>query len=297
LLGLFTEVLLQGEKGSKMFKLLLVVIALFAAPTFAQTNFRCDFGPQLNPNFVEYYTCSLIRIDLAGENERVIFSGDHQPGMTNSDVKQVDLRNSNTPFIIPETFRTFPFLEFLEINFANLRTIRPGVFVGADNLGILRIFDDPLDPHLQADTFMGLTRLYRLSLIRNPIRTIDVNAFRGLENLETLQIDRASMFQLSPNVFSHLTRLSWLDININFISRIERGTFAGLGNLRTLNLNGNAINAIYEDFGSELRSLTRLSLLSNVCVNSSFPINAANPDASWNLIRESLSVCFANFRI
>jgi Leucine-rich repeat (LRR) protein len=281
---------------SKIISLTFATIFVAFPSIFAVNSLNCKFTQSLNLNIEQVYTCALENIKVIDESEEIVIAGDHQSELANSDVLQVQILISNTPFIIKETFKAFPNVEDYVISSSKLKNIFPGDFKGLDKLKALKISHNTLAAKLEAGSFEGLSGLTRLNLQNNAIWTIDVNAFKGLDNLAVLQLGTNVLFSLSPNVFSHLSRLVILSMEDNFISRIEKGTFAGLRTLKFLEMNKNRINEIHEDVLDELKTVTQLELNENICVDSIFLVSAINPEQTWSEINENLKKCFENYR-
>lgn len=69
------------------------------------------------------YVCHLTEIEVTNPETNVTFGGVHLENRTEADVEVVWMSYSNTPFMLPQLFTTFPNINELDIEFCNLQSI------------------------------------------------------------------------------------------------------------------------------------------------------------------------------
>lgn len=107
---------------------------------------------------------------------------------------------------------------------------------------------------LPAGVFSGMTRLERLWLTHNQLKTL-VGVFDGLTNLTMLDIAHNQLRNLPVGVFKGLTRLEQLSLSHNQLKTLPVGIFDGLTNLELIWLDGNGLG-----FRSRLRLRKKFGL-------------------------------------
>ncbi|RWS20923.1 hypothetical protein B4U80_11976, partial [Leptotrombidium deliense] len=102
----------------------------------------------------------------------------------------------------------------------------------------------------QVDTFFIRTwlrpALTSLTVIKSPIKSIDLGSLNKFPNLKSLVLRHAQICgTLSPNlVGSKLKKLEYLDLSYNHISAIQGSMFKNMPSLKTLKLNNNHLVGI-----------------------------------------------------
>ena len=131
-----------------------------------------------------------------------------------------------------------------------------------------------------SNSFLGLNKLWFLSLESNPLRTIYPDSFNGLTNLEDIQLNNCNLQgnALEVNVFERLPNLGSLDLSESGINVLNPTTsFTGLAVLRYLNLEGNyfQVSSLWDSQHnvSLFQDMHRLNILdlSNVRISREIP--------------------------
>lgn len=235
------------------------------------------------------YFCELENIDVLDRSANVIFAGEHVEDHDNDRVEFVNIRNSRTPFIIPQMFTTFPNLVDLEIDNSGLESIE----LPANNNLISIVMNDNNITRIQNGTFSGQSQLLFMFLINNNIQVVEEDAFVGLENILSLELNENRISALPPTIFATLVAARHLDIEGNALTRIEEGTFSANTALVSLFLESNRIHAIAPSFVDNLReTLVIVSLGGNECIDSFF---VTNTDGQWAAMQAALATCYRNF--
>lgn len=113
-------------------------------------------------------------------------------------------------------------------------------FKWTTSLNNLRILNLSLLKIVNLGQFISLKRLTRLSLFRNSIETISLNAFEYLPHLEELDLSSNKINRLD-RVFMNLKCLKVLRLNNNFLKTLNGGLFQGLNSLKELYLYENRL--------------------------------------------------------
>lgn len=221
----------------------------------------------------------------------VTFTGTHANNRTDSDVTDVEILFSNTPFIIHQLFTTFPNLVRLDIYSSNLETIiippeAQLLRLGVDANKLLRI---------ESDSLRNQTQLLYFSASRNQITAIDEDVFEDLHSLENLVLNDNRIQELTPRTLAPLTRAYSINFERNLLTTIDEGIFSLNTNLQYLLLQYNQIDKIHPRTFSDLRNnLVFVNLYENQCVSRSFSLNSQD-DLEWMTINNLLQRCFSNF--
>lgn len=219
----------------------------------------------------------------------MVIGGEHVLGRTNDDVSIVQIRNSNTPFVIQQIFTTFPNLVELDIQNSNLQELTLSSLV---QLEYLTLYRNNVSRILNG-TFVGQSRLEFIEAMDNRIVDIEENAFEGLENLLGLMLIGNRLQELQPRVLHPLRNVVYLDFEQNRIERIEEGVFSENTQLESLFLEFNLINAVSPTFTRNLSdNLEYLNLQGNRCIDRPFQIRES---FDMILLNNALNSCFNNF--
>jgi hypothetical protein len=116
---------------------------------------------------------------------------------------------------------------------------------------------------IEANTFNGLSNLYRLYLNNNKIIKLKSNTFNGLNELGYLWLNDNEITEIEPDSFNGLSKLKELWLRNNKIIKLKSNTFNGLSNLKELWLNRNKITEIEPDSFNGLSNLKELYLSSS----------------------------------
>ena len=216
-------------------------------------------------------------------------SGEHLTGRTKNDVTVVQIRNSNTPFVIQQIFTSFPNLIKLDIQNSNLQEL---VLSSEVQLKYLTLYRNNIS-RIENGTFSGQSQLEIIDAMDNRITDIEINAFEGLENLYSLMLIGNRISRILPGTFHPMINLVYLDLEQNRIERIEDDTFSGNPALEALYLEYNVINAISTTFTTGLsKNLEYLNIQGNRCIDRQF---ALREPIDMILLNNALITCFNNF--
>lgn len=228
-------------------------------------------------------------IEVTNPSEQVYIRGDHLPGQSNGLVRSVMIMASNTPFMIPQIFTTFPNLIDLEVHRSNLQTIS---FPSALQLESLTVHRNNVS-RIVNGTFSGLQRLKTLNISESYVREIEAGAFAGATNIRLIDLSQNNITAILPPTFQSLTNLVYADLHDNLLTEMRCGIFGLNTNLQTLLLHENQINATCTMFSRRLSpTVTFLDMSNNVCINRSFLLGDELGLISLN---NALNPCFNNF--
>lgn len=178
-------------------------------------------------------------IDLQDNDDLIFAAMDHFQHVTSFEIAPV----SNLRRIPKTIFETFPRLEAVTLNSANIQSLTPSTFVNAHNLK---------DLHLKMNKIMKLhralfatyaTNLETLDLSGNEISSIEDEAFDGLAKLRTLKLSGNLLKVLKTRTLSGLHGLEYLHLYSNKLTTIQSQAlslpklievFFGNNRLRTL---------------------------------------------------------------
>ena len=154
-------------------------------------------------------------------------------------------------------------LERLSLGNCSLPYLRSGLLMGMERLIVLQLWKNRIDT-IPAGFFRSSTpQLQELELWGNQIRQLNANTFLGLSRLRRLDLDRNRITDLSRHMFQHLPRLESLHLGENQIVTLYADTFLDLPNLRLLNLDRNGLRFLLPDAFAGLRNLASLGLQHN----------------------------------
>lgn len=268
-------------------KLVSLLLVVFLSASSAQTvDLECLFTVENT-----FYTCQLYQIEATDPNVQYNFVGEHLPNHDNNDVVFVEILSSNTPFIIPEIFSTFPNILRLDVRRSNLQSIEFPSDV-PETLEQIFFIDNEI-PTIESGTFSPLVNATLIDLINNHIQVIEEDAFAGLTRMERLYLIGNRLSELPGRIFANMPELVYLDLENNDLSRIESETFAENHRLRTIYLEYNQITAIAPNFIRNLsQELSFINLNGNECISSSF-----NFQDEFDIIRfhRALEDCYEAF--
>lgn len=264
---------------------IIAFVAVLSSALSQDLSFDCEF---ILTSYDEYI-CVLENIEVTDRDQNVTFGGTHATNKTNEDVEIVIVKNSTTPFVIPQIFDVFPNTNELEIDGSGLLSIEIPV---SANLIAFLLYGNNIS-RIENGTFRNQNDLQFLYLVAARIEFIEPNAFEGLENLLSLALIGNEIESLPAGVFDSLTNVHYIDLENNFLTTIDDRTFAQNRELVSLYLEFNRINEISSNFADNFReSIFLINLTGNLCVDQSFYVNT---DVLWNTMRLALDTCFTNF--
>ncbi|XP_050545012.1 leucine-rich repeat-containing G-protein coupled receptor 4 [Daktulosphaira vitifoliae] len=118
--------------------------------------------------------------------------------------------------------------------------------------------------YLSIDAFNGLRSLRKLTLDGNSIHTIEQFAFRGLTRLRELTIQHTPLRALRKFSFSGLQNVTAILLGFNQISVIEEFAFATSANIRLILLNNNPLHIVSAHAFSRLTNVEHLIMPSGI---------------------------------
>lgn len=268
-----------------MFKFAILLLGCFSFAIAQDVELTCEFR-----NYFGDYSCLLSGIELLDPAANVTFVGEHLEENTDFNVTSVEVRNSNTPFVIQQIFTQFPNIEELYIVNSNLQTLRIPPDSGLQWLTI----NGNNVSRLDSNSISNLERLEFFSAHNNQLLEIDEEAFMGLPSLTYAGFINNHISAIAPRTLHSLTNVRTIDFEGNNLTRIEDNIFQFNYNLGTLYLERNQINAVSPTFlqGLEERSLGYVNFSGNQCANHSF---STNGDFERAFLAAGLNVCFQNF--
>lgn len=279
-------------------RILLLIVVFMTNNSFGhpiENTLECyfDIDKVLNN---DGYTCKLIDINIhvTKQTQMILITGIHRDQNTSSDVVNVKIFDSHTPFIVTEIFEKFYNITGLEIRKSSLARIQPFALSTAPNLKDIIIVENNI-PILEHGSFDGLEKLRNLYLINNHIEAIEHGAFYGLENLMKLWMTNNRFTALEPTTFGSLLNLKKLIITHSSISRIDGQLFRNNTQLQEIILNDNKINEIEQNFIDDMEQLEILKLNDNICIDQDF-IKIVMKITKKDLLN-ALDQCFDNFAI
>ncbi|ROT63606.1 Insulin-like growth factor-binding protein complex acid labile chain [Penaeus vannamei] len=117
--------------------------------------------------------------------------------------------------------------------------------------------------HVKPKTFEMQVHLEELHLAQNNISELEADMFIGLSKLIVLSLRGNSIESLDGGVFIQLKQLKDLDLSENRIERLDNQALAGLSNLRVLHLRDNRLTEIPAQNLALVPDLAELSLGGN----------------------------------
>lgn len=200
--------------------LLLIVNASIFRQAIAY-DVKCD---QTFPSYCFIGTA----IDLQETDDLIIAAQDHAHLVTRFEIAPV----SNLRRIPNTIFETFPHLEAVTLNSANIKSLTPSTFENANALK---------DLHLKMNKIMKLHR----------------SLFAHAPNLETLDLSGNEISSIEDETFSGLSYLRTLKLNGNRLKVLKTRTLFGLDSLEFLHLYSNKLATI-ESQALKLPKLTEV---------------------------------------
>ncbi|CAO1418895.1 unnamed protein product [Diamesa serratosioi] len=206
------------------------------------------------------YSC-LVANQEAESGEIAFLMKGSNAGVSNNDIKQVEIKNTPITKIPASIFTTFPNIEFLlldntRISNWNQETLK---VQGISKLLGLFVDNNPIN-HLKADTFKEVPNLYLLRLFNCSITEVNVEAFKGLTELTLLRMHQNKITTTQNGVFASLKKLEELDLARNQITELPTGIFSELKELKELDLVSNRLTEIPKDIFKQNTKLNKLKL-------------------------------------
>lgn len=244
----------------------LIIVSIICGAV--SVDFVCNYGYRLDHG----YPCAITKGIFDSDNESVTFSGVHQGGKSDADLKLLSFNGNRLlrlQFIPKKAFKQYPNLTDFSLQSCQLGKLKNGDFQGAVNLKYLNLDMNELN-ELDGSTFTGATNLEWLSVSSNGIKEINKDAFNGLLNLQMLYLSQNKLQQLHQDTFSALLNLNEVLLNGNQFEKLQSGLFDKNLKLKRIWLQNNQIQQIDPQFFAPLKNLIFLNLEENSCINQLF---------------------------
>ncbi|KAK2865555.1 hypothetical protein Q7C36_001611 [Tachysurus vachellii] len=214
-------------------------------------------GCKLNPTFMSTLCKELTDTSLRNlsvqDTQQVVLKNSTFMGLAKTNLTILDLSNNKMNQISDGAFQWFPMLEYLSLEYNNLKHLTNGTFLGLKSLKKLNLQLALVKGHASAlpviddFSFQPLVQLEYLYMERTAFREITENIFDGLLCLRELNLGWSStgLKIISNTTFASLQGsplLQTLNLTGMGIKGLGPGAFSSLGNLKTLVLSHNFIN-------------------------------------------------------
>ena len=138
-------------------------------------------------------------------------------------------------------------IQYLYTDGYSSATVVPGDFANLTGLIELGIWDSSeltTVPENAYSEVIGNGELINVSLVRNAITDVHIDAFDGLSGIKTLDLRYNLIETLEPGVFEGVSALTILDLSNNHIQNLEDGFFDDLTRLTHLDLTNNGLKRL-----------------------------------------------------
>lgn len=261
----------------------MLAVAVNSSASQDSITLECQF---IQTVFGEY-ACRLLGIEVLNADQEIIVGGEHVAGQTNDDVTVLQIRNSNTPFVVPQLFAAFPNLVEFDIQNSNLQVLRIPQGV---SLEYLTLYRNNMS-RIENGTFIGQSKLEFIEAMDNRIEEIEEGGLEGLESLYGLMLI-GNRIRTLPSLHD-VPNLMYLDLERNLIERIEDETFSRNPELISLYLEFNQINAVSTTFTRSFTSnLQFVNFQGNRCIDRTFQVR---DQTDLIILNNALNPCFNNF--
>lgn len=266
-----------------------MLLSLFGVITPQDQPIELECNYYLNP--LNEYVCQLTGINVPTRETEVVFTGNHQPDMSETDVEVVLIVFANTPFIIPAIYTTFPNIIELNIEFSNLVEIDP--IPEHIALQYLIVYFNDVNI-IRNDTFATQSNsLVYIETQLNDIETIEDNAYVGTDSVLVLVLRYNQLGNIHPRAFWPMIGVSIIDAGASDVVRIEGDMFSQNSRLTYLNFESNNIREISPRFANGIReSLFIFNIGYNECIDSDFILSE---QIVWAFLHNSMLQCYDNF--
>lgn len=222
----------------------------------------CDFN---NINLV--YSCSTEKFVINKENVEVEVSGEHLANKANEDVFELNISNSNTPFLTNNIFINFEKLRNIKIVKSQLQSLSNGVFTGADYLKKVFIEGNNIKS-IKPNTFVGADYLNVLNLDNNQIESVTPGAFNGLKYLQILILSNNKLKEIPATLLDNMEELMYLKATANDFQRLDGALLNNNTKLREVWFDQNRIFNIGAKLLTYSNELERVVFSDNVCIDN-----------------------------
>jgi Leucine-rich repeat (LRR) protein len=282
----------KEAKSQMLLQLVLIISFGFLAAESGHVPGRegkCEYSNDYNPMLGHVYSCKIRNAALHREQKFTITGAHQSKGRRDAGVKFVEFSFSNLSHIPEQLFRKFPNLEYLSANGVGLKgltTIR-----NASELKVV-LFNNNEVTELDADTFIDSVELEVVSIRKNKIEDINVQAFHNLGQLRELYLSDNKIATLHMNTFGSLISLEILSLSGNQLQSIDLELFHANRQLREILLYDNKLTAIHPQTFSNMDNLFNLELHGNLCVDKDI---REDDEGYQEEINVNLKVCFESY--
>lgn len=252
------------------FRFLLIDIIIVTSSQVESYDVKCD---QTFPSY-----CFIgAAIDLPLGDELIIAPLDHAHLVTRFEIAPV----SNLKIFPKQVFQSFPHLEAVTLNSANIRSLATNTFENATNLKDLHLKLNKLTK-LSKSIFKNAVKLQQLDLSGNEISVIEDDAFNGLKQLRTLKLNGNQLKILKTRTFIDLDNLEYLHLYSNRLETIESGAL-NLPQLTEAFFGNNRLRVLPDDLFNNTPKLEVTELSSNRLIRIGDAFNDCHKIYSLNL--------------
>jgi Leucine-rich repeat (LRR) protein len=159
---------------------------------------------------------------------------------TTINIERLIMFNLGLSYLEPFSFRSFKYLDYLDLRANNLRVLETNTFRCLFDLQNLNLISNKIEV-IKDGAFVGLVKLKKLSLRNNQLKSISKMTFQNLGNLQTLVFNDNRINSIEDFAFRELVSLTSLYLSYNKLVNITNRTFAGLKNLYFVDLTANPV--------------------------------------------------------
>jgi Leucine rich repeat len=252
---------------------------------------KCEFINEANSILGNIYGCKIKSAILQKDEQKFTVTGIHSSkGRRDLSVKFVEFSASNISHLPEQLFRKFPNLQYLSVNGVGLKKLHQ--ISNASNIKVILANNNQI-PNLAAYSFSTTHQLETLSLRKNLIEEIELNAFKNLTNLKELYLADNKISLVHINTLNPLISLEILSFSGNQIESLDLEHFQFNLKLREVLLYDNKLKAIHPQAFGNLRMLFNLELHGNLCIDND--IRADDEEIFQDKINRLITHCYENY--
>ncbi|XP_059062819.1 connectin-like [Achroia grisella] len=162
-------------------------------------------------------------------------------------------------FVPTKLLRYLQKLKKISIKFSSITEVEENTFVNLTSIEEITMIKNQIE-HLNKHSFNNLPNLVVLILDENNIKEIVTDTFFKLTNLQKLYFTSNNVSVIQDGAFRHLVNLLELELDKNNISELRKECFEGLAKLKRLDLSHNKISLLNSFVFTELWNLESLLL-------------------------------------
>ncbi|KAI6225910.1 hypothetical protein M3Y95_00746800 [Aphelenchoides besseyi] len=206
-------------------------------------------------------TLDLTRIDGVEDSDQIQMIKDNN-------LKRLILTGCNIKWLNASSFSTLQELQELDMRVNLIEVIEANSFVGLSKLQRLTLAGNFLrEFEVRSDSWNGLNHLEELDLGWNELRKLNSRAFDSdlRSNLRLLSLrSNEKLTEIEPNAFDGLVKLETLNLSGSALRSLNSDMFEGLELLRELDVSHNNLSEIdNQTFSSVTKTLRVLNLSGN----------------------------------